>query len=379
VLRVRPASYEEAAAALRRAAETGARVRPRGGGTKLGWGRPVGEPDVELETGALDAVLEHNEADLTAVLQAGLPLSRAQAALARAEQMLALDPPHGPGEAATIGGLVATGDSGPLRHRYGGVRDLVIGIRVALPDGTVAHSGGKVIKNVAGYDLAKLLAGSFGTLGVVLEVAVRLHPLPRTLSTALGRSSNAAALAAAASALAHEPLEADCLDVRWAGGEGAVLARFGGAAAGRQAERARERLVACGLDAETVDDDEPLWAAQRAGQRSAEGAVVRISAVQTQLAAVLGAAERAGASVVGRAAAGLFWLTLPTAEPGAVEALRVELAPAPCVLLDGPAKLRARVDPWALDGDGAFGLMRRVKERFDPAGVCNPGLFAAEL
>ena len=101
--------------------------------------------------------------------------------------MLALDPPLGPDAAATIGGVVATGDSGPLRHRYGAPRDLVVGMTIALADGTIARSGGKVIKNVAGYDLAKLFAGSFGTLGVIVEVAVRLHPLADTRVTAAGR------------------------------------------------------------------------------------------------------------------------------------------------------------------------------------------------
>ena len=100
--------------------------------------------------------------------------------------MLALDPPLGDERRATIGGVMATADSGPLRHRYGGIRDLVVGVTVALSDGTLAKSGGKVIKNVAGYDLAKLFAGSYGTLGLIVRVAVRLHPLPPRTATAIG-------------------------------------------------------------------------------------------------------------------------------------------------------------------------------------------------
>src|SRR5205823_9314568 len=133
------------------------------------------------------------------------------------------------GARATVGGVVAAADSGPLRHRYGGVRDLVVGITVALSDGTLARAGGKVIKNVAGYDLAKLFAGSFGTLGLIVEVAVRLHPRPARTVTAVGRGNDAAALAAGASAVAHAPLEPESLDVAWEGGAGAVLVRFGGA------------------------------------------------------------------------------------------------------------------------------------------------------
>ncbi len=168
--------------------------------------------------------------------------------------MLALDPPLGGGDAATIGGIVATADSGPLRHRYGAPRDLVIGITVALSDGTVAKSGGKVIKNVAGYDLGKLFAGSFGTLGLILGVAVRLHPLPATRATALFRGDSPDALARTAAALAHAPLELEALDVRWERGRGAVLGACGrgccnrtgwehGRALGRRSGRGGQRSL----------------------------------------------------------------------------------------------------------------------------------------
>ena len=186
----RPGSPEEAAELLRSLGEAGKGVRPRGGGTKLDWGG-IGEPvAVELETGGMAKILEHNVGDLTAVLQAGVPLAEAQAAFAEEGQMLALDPPLGAGDAATVGGMVATGDSGPLRHRYGGVRDLIVGISLALSDGTLAKAGSKVIKNVAGYDLAKLFTGSHGTLGLIVTVTVRLHPKPVGNATAVGASDD---------------------------------------------------------------------------------------------------------------------------------------------------------------------------------------------
>src|SRR4029450_11527701 len=122
--------------------------------------------------------------------------------------------------------------------RYGGPRDLVVGMRVALSDGTLARAGGKVIKNVAGYDLAKLFAGSFGTLGAIVEVCVRLHPLPAATVTARGAGADPSRVAAAARSLSHEQVELQCLDVRWAGGEGAVLARAAGASPRPPAERA---------------------------------------------------------------------------------------------------------------------------------------------
>ncbi|WP_183345299.1 FAD-binding oxidoreductase, partial [Conexibacter arvalis] len=364
--RLTPGSAAEAAAMLRDAGP----VVIRGGGTKLGGlGFPVDAP-TELRTERLDALVAHNAGDMTAVVQAGLPLARAQAAFADAGQMLALDPPDG---GATVGGVVASGDSGPLRHRYGAPRDLVLGVELALPDGSVARAGSQVIKNVAGYDLAKLMSGACGTLGLLCELTVRLHPLPARCCTVVGRGDDPAALAAAATALAHLPLEADAIDLRWegafagagadrrnargapraaergaAGGEraagsgaagetgradgaargtggapgaaatgdgaggaaaGAVLARFSGATARDRAEVAARTLREHGLACAAVEDDGPLWAAQRDGQRGA--VVLRVSGTQARLAGMLAVARDEGARLVARAAYGLAWLTLP--------------------------------------------------------------------
>jgi glycolate oxidase FAD binding subunit len=372
---MRPDSYEDFAAALH---DCDGSARIVGAGTKLGWGRPVAAPTVELSTAALDRVLEHNEGDLTAVLQAGVPLARAQEQFASAGQMLALDPPLAGG--ATIGGVVATGDSGPLRHRYGAARDLVLGVTVALSDGSVARAGGKVIKNVAGYDLAKLFAGSFGTLGAIVEVAVRLHPM-RPTASAEGHGDDPDAVAAAASALAHSQLEAQALDVAWRGGRGGVLARFAGAEAVPQAEAARRKLEECGLEATVIEDDAAAWEAQRAAQRGE--LVVRVSALQTRLEDVLRETDRLGGGVVGRAALGVCWVSLP-AEAGAdgVRSLRASLAPSTCVVLDAPDDVRAEVDPWGFDeagGGATLELMRRAKARFDPNGVCSPGVFVGGI
>jgi glycolate oxidase FAD binding subunit len=285
--------------------------------------------DVELSTAGLDRVLEHNAGDLTAILQAGVPLARAQEVFAAEGQMLALDPPDG---GATVGGIVATGDSGPMRHRYGGVRDLVIGVTVALSDGTVARSGGKVIKNVAGYDLAKLVAGSWGTLGVILEVAVRLHPIPRARATAVFEPANADELGRKVLELSHAPLELESLDVHREGSRGTVLARFAGVRAAERAEQAGGRLV---------EDDEELWARQRDAQRAA----VRVAALQTDWPRLCRTADRAGGTLVGRAGLGLAWFQ------GAAEAV-----------------VRGRVparEPSAAEAE----LRRRVRSRFDVHGA----------
>ena len=192
---------------MRRAGEAGSRVRAAGGATKLAWGRPTPPPDVEIATSGLRRVIEYNEGDLTVVVEPGMPLGEAQAEFERNGQMLALDPPLGADQGATIGGVIATADSGPLRHRYNAARDLIIGIRVALSDGSVANAGGKVIKNVAGYDLAKLFTGSFGTLGLIVEVSLRLHPRPEHTATLVGSTSDPLELARAAAEVAHARIE----------------------------------------------------------------------------------------------------------------------------------------------------------------------------
>jgi glycolate oxidase FAD binding subunit len=372
-----PDTFEAAAASLAGATEDGHSVRIRGAGTKSEWGGATAA-DLELHTGKLNRIVEHNAGDLTAVLEAGVPLAEAQRIFATAGQMLALDPPLGPDQGATIGGVLATGDCGPLRHRYGAPRDLVVGMTVALSDGTIARSGGKVIKNVAGYDVAKLFAGSFGTLGLILSVNVRLHPLPVATATALGASTNADTLGAAARTLAAAPLEFETLDVAWRAGRGGILARSGGAEAVRRAERTARLMREAGLDRVDVAlDDERLWERQRGGQRSRRRALVRLAARPSALPAVLKAVDACAGTLVGRVALGSSFVEL---DPEAVGRLRQELPPGTAaVVLDIPRELREQSDPWGVPDRAALDLMRRVKARFDPAGACNPGVFVGGI
>jgi len=378
----RPGSPEEAAELLRSLGEGGRAVRPLGGRTKRDWGG-VGEPvAVELETAGMAQIHEHNEGDLTAVLQPGVPLAEAQAAFADKGQMFAVDPPLGAADAATIGGVVATGDSGPLRHRYGGVRDLVLGITVALSDGTLAKAGSKVIKNVAGYDLGKLFTGSYGSLGLIVSVTIRLHPKPVATATAFGASDDPDALARAAGVLAALPLEADSLDAAWREGSGRLLARFGGASAGDQAEVAAERMREAGLDGvQTTADDEELWDALRSAQRATDGgASLKVSGRLTDLAPAIRAAQDADGSLVSRAAHGLSWITLDSGDLARrATAVRSALEPRAVVLLDGPAGLRADFDPWGPVGSGSLAVMRRLKERFDTERIFRPGAYVGGI
>jgi glycolate oxidase FAD binding subunit len=364
-----PSTVEETAAIL---ADLGAKrqpVRPIGTGTRLGWGGSDPESTVDVRSIGLNRIREHNPGDFTAVIEAGVTLDQAQATFAGAGQWLAVDPPRPSG---TIGGLVATADSGPARHRYGGMRDLIIGITVVLSDGTVASAGGKVIKNVAGYDLGKLFTGSYGTLGFIASVAVRLHPRPSRTVTLSARTDDPARLGRVAVNLAQAPLEALCLDAWW-NDSGGILVRFAGVAASEQADRTRPLLEGL-ADVSVVDDDEPLWAEQRARQRSTAGAVVKVSGRVTDLPDVVAAARAAGATVTSRAALGLSWLTLPAGTDVAqrVAALRQALAPRACTVLDGSSLVG---EPWPVEQPGVVAVMRRVKDRFDPARIFRPGSY----
>jgi glycolate oxidase FAD binding subunit len=374
---VTPRSFSEVAAALVGAAAQGRPVRVSGGGTKLGWGGRTPADALKLQMTHLNRVIVHED-DATATLGAGTSMVRAQSLLARSGHMLAADPNLGHEPAATVGGVVATADSGPLSHRYGPVRDQIVGVTLALTDGTVMRTGPRADGEEHGYELTTLVTGAYGTLGVVLAVDVRLQPLPGTTATALGTTSDPAALRDAALYLrrTHPTLEA--LDVAWRGGQGGLLAQVAGDDASEHAASVADAMRVAGLAGTTVrTDDAALWARQRAGQRSAERALLRVHSRPSALERVLRIADAAGATLVGRAALGVSYLTLNVNQ---IAVVRDQLpAGAGAVALDLPTSARGAVDPWALADGPELELMRQIKLRFDPAGVCNPGIFVGGI
>jgi glycolate oxidase FAD binding subunit len=377
-----PETFEQAAQALAEMTGEGGAVRICGAGTKP-WITPRSDAELPLRTSGLNRILAHDPGDMTATLEAGVTLREAQARFAAEDQMLALDPPtDGTGadaaHAATIGGIVATADCGPLAHRYGGPRDLVVGMTVALADGTIARSGGTVIKNVAGYDIAKLFCGSFGTLGLILSVNVRLHPKLPTV-TAVGAASDVSRLCGAARELAAMPAELESLDLAWSEGAGRLLARCAGPQAPARANRLAVAMAEAGLTATAIEaEDGTLWERQRNAQRSAEAAVLRVVVDQTESPAVIAAVESVHGSLVARAALGQAYVTVA---PEQVAAFRERLpVGAVSVLRDCPEAARGQIaDPWGATPDGALALMRALKGRFDPSGTCNPGTFVGGI
>jgi glycolate oxidase FAD binding subunit len=209
-------------------------------------------------------------------------------------------------------------------------------------------------------------------------VAVRLHPAPTATATARGGGDDPDAVAGAAARLAALPLEADSLDVAWAQGRGAVLVRFGGASAADQAAAAAAKLRDAGLSGtDVVEDDDELWAGQRARQRAPQGVVVKLGGVLTDLPDVLRAADAAGATVVSRAALGLSWLALEGDDlAGRTGRLRRALDGRPTTVLDGAALVG---DPWPAPDPGALAVMERIKARFDPARMFRPGAFVGGI
>ena len=382
-----PGTIEEVAALLRLAGEADWRVTPRGAGSKLAWGRPPERTDLVLRTARLNRVIEHAAGDLVVSVEAGLGIEELQLALASSGQMLGLDAPQ---DGATVGGLIATNASGPHRLRYGTVRDLLIGITVVLADGTVARSGGKVVKNVAGYDLGKLFTGSLGTLGVIVGATFRLHPRPAVTGRVSLELSTPEAAGSAVKRIMRSTLVPGAVELEWAGGAGRMLVHFGGIAPGVEAQtRSAMHLLADLGEVALVHD--PVVDARRRGRSSPTldrpGALAKITFLPADLAPVLRALEGAtrphGVTPLaeGQAANGVLYARLPD-DAGVVAAivteLRQRIGEGAVVLLEGPVQAKLEVDPWGPVGN-ALPLMRRVKEQFDPGRMLNPGRFVGGI
>jgi glycolate oxidase FAD binding subunit len=455
-----PATVAAASELLRAAAAQDLAVVPRGGGSKLGWGAPPRRCDLVVDTRALNQVLEHAAGDLVVRVQAGVSLAQLGELLAGAGQQLALDPPPAPlamagtsggsgadaaagsqapsganGAAppwlgATIGGTLATGAAGPRRLRYGTPRDLLIGITVVRADGTVAHSGGKVVKNVAGYDLGKLFTGSFGTLGLIVEAVFRLHPLPAsaayvTVDCDGPDEAYYAVAAAAGSELAPSAIELDRpardqpfrVAVLLEGGPDGTAERTGlmGALLGKSAATRQSAPGWWGWPANVTGrpGDGNAGAGQTGnghpgGAAGGEaGTLIRIGFWAAGLPQILRAVDAAALAagldpaIGGSAAAGVIYAAAgPDADPAAVAAfvsgLRAALArgdgdarPASARVPNGPPVLASAVvvhaPPRARDLIDLWGpvpslsLMRAVKDQFDPGHRMAPGRFAGGI
>jgi len=385
---VEPGTIEETSEVMKLASRQGLAVSPRGGGTKMGLGNPPRRVDLILSTARMNQIIEHVPGDQIARTQAGLRLEDLQESLAGSDQMLGVDPPE---EGATVGGVVAANASGLRRLRYGTVRDLIIGIKVVLADGTVAKAGGKVVKNVAGYDLSKLFTGSLGTLGIIAEANFRLHPIRESARTVFVEVDDHREIPAVAQALTHSSLSQfvlDALEMRWEGDRGVIAALFEGIEPAVEAQSsAAAELLRSHAEANVLGKDEgsEFWDSFARRPWATGGVALKIGAPPADLAAVLdsviGAAERAAVEVrlSGHAGTGVIFAGLSGEGDGLVDVveevreIRVRRGGS-VVVQEAPLAIKERLDVWGAAGD-YLGLTRRVKEKFDPGYIMNPGRF----
>ena len=371
-----PSSTQEASALMRAAAGHDLAVVPRGAGLGMDWGVSPTRCDLVVDTGQLTGVVEHTSGDLVARVRAGTTVGQLAEVVAAAGQRLALDVPAG----TTVGGLIAAGLPGPRVFRYGAARDLLLGITIVRADGVVARSGGKVVKNVAGYDLGKLFAGSQGTLGLITEATFRLHPLPQAV-TYLTAEGTVDDVTQAVQAAANSPVLPSAVELDWPDVAGPL--RVGVLLEGTPegvADRAKTALLASGA---AQADTPPDWWGRLPGV-AAEGAVIRVAFWLSELSGVLRAlATAAGDAGVeldrGRACRGpgVLYGRIPA---GTDHAAVVRFLHG--VRRAGPPQVPPRVSTTVLTAEGgldAYGslpgaaLMHAVKDRFDPGGRMFPG------
>jgi glycolate oxidase FAD binding subunit len=382
---VGPGSVEEISDVMKLAAREDLAVAPRGSGTKMHIGDPPRRLDLIVSTARMNEVLEHTPGDQIVRLEAGVKLEDLQEHISGSNQMLAIDPPE---SGSTIGGIVAANSSGPRRYRYGTIRDLIIGITVVLHDGTVAKAGGKVVKNVAGYDLSKLFTGSLGTLGIIATANFRLHPRPEASRTVAVEVAGPQQAQAAAQAIVHSQVEATAVELHYHESEKllAVLLESIHGGIDAKAETASFLFKQFG-EVRTLSDEEADHLGPLTPPEFADEVVLKIGAPPVDLDAVLetvlGAAERKGLAhprITGHAGTGVTLVGFSgeneDGAAGLVEEMReIWVRRGGNVTLQrAPSTLKQRVSTWDNGGD-YLGLVRRVKEKFDPRGGMNPGRF----
>lgn len=389
---VAPGDVDQLAELLRFAQSHQLAVTPSGGGTKSGrgldWGHPV-PASILLSMRRMAQVREHVWQDMTCTVEAGCVWAAMQAALANHGQMVALDPVWP--SRATVGGIIATNDSGALRIKFGGLRDLIIGMTFVLADGTIAKSGGKVVKNVAGYDLHKLLTGSFGTLGVIAEVNFRLHPAERfgqtwSVVTRGAKSADPAAFAEPLSALMDSQMAPSGVQLRLSSKECALDIRIEALPDCVAEYDARIRTMFDGYTV-TVSDD-TAWQARQRIFDSDCGLVMKASVIAGEVCSVSSDlqkwAQDEGAEIaVVCQATGLMTIGLDSQPDAAVRVVhrlrdRVTRFGGSAIVLRLPDAIREAVDVWGPQSD-SLPLMREIKRQFDPGCILNPGRFVGNI
>ena len=363
-----PETIDAAALRIAESERRGESVAIIGGGTDIDSGNPPDRADLVIRTTKLDRVVEHAPSDQIIAVEAGATLARVQDVVRAHGQRLALDPPQP--DRATIGGIVAANAFGPLRTRFGSVRDLIIGVSIIRSDGVVAHVGGKVVKNVAGFDLPKLMVGSLGTLGMIATVTFRLHPLPENSDTLLLTNRNAVALRKLIADMRQAQLEPAAVAAIAHGTGFDVAVRFEGFRAGVVAQRDRlSRLSKC----------EVLDSAGAKQFMSRHDAIRTAGPIRIKIGALPSEIERVGSTideiVRGMSGGGFVWYPMPglgfvtgTAVDERRVATAIESARKFFAGVHGSLTIAGAppgIDAWG-EPAGSHPLMQAMKEKFDP-------------
>lgn len=386
-----PNSVEALSETVRQCAADRLPFAPIGSGSKFSWGNGLALDALMLvSTAKLDQMIDHAVGDLTVTVQAGMRFGELQTQLKKAGQFVAIDPSYE--DRATVGGIVATGDSGALRHRYNSVRDMVLGVELVRSDGERVKAGGRVVKNVAGYDLMKLLTGSYGTLGIMTQVTLRLYPLQESSQTVF-LSGEASAVARVMQALLNSGLTPTAIDLLSAtvcepldlsaamGLSMGLLVRFQGLA--ESVTEQVKRLMALGQSQELTTAvplaEDQLW--QCLGQvltreASADRVLCKWAVRSAETVATLSYLQEKfpDASARFHVGGGLGQVQFPSMTAADVLGVRsfVEARGGFLTVLEAPDELKASLDVWGYQGNG-LGWMRSIKQQFDPQGLLSPG------
>ena len=400
---IRVTATDQVSAVLALASEESLAVVPRGSGSALDLGHPPSRVDVVLDVRGMDRVVDYNPDDLTASVEAGLTAGAFAARLAPRRQWLPVDPPGG--SSRTLGGLVATAAHGPLRARYGTLRDLLLGVRFVQADGVVTWGGARVVKSVTGYDVPKLMVGSLGTLGILCELTLRLHPMPEAEATRIVTFDSVNAAAAFVARLLDSSLEPNRVEFLNGGALGrlglagripaAIAVSVGSVEAAVRAESVEIEALAHTEGGQSEPRQADFWEAY-AAMMVDDGARVlalHVSSLPSQLAATVRSVEQIladlapgeAASITGCAALGTLDVVLgESALPIAarfVERVRGAVAGTGghAMLRRAPLAVRRAVDPWGPVEPGPMALMKALRDEFDPGRVLNPGRFVGGL
>ena len=371
---VAPGESAEVAGVLRLADGRGLTVNAWGGGTKQDWFE-AGEAAIVLKTYRMNRVLEHPWQDMTCTVEAGCTWAAMQKELAGAGQFVALDPLFAQG--ASVGGICSANDSGALRLKYGSLRDLVIGMTLVLADGTVAKTGGKVVKNVAGYDLHKLMTGAFGTLAVVTEVTFRLHSIPPHTASFTVDSSEAGPLGAMLLRVTDSHLSTQSVQMRTGATGYSLDVALATLPEVVEAQGALLGTIAHGVGLTTSVADADVWSAREGLFGETEGFVVKVTMLPSEIAGMAEAVSGLGGRSVTQAV-GVMMAWIPASGADGLMALRqrAERERGSMVLLRAGDGFSA--DRWGTAAD-TLPLMREIKRQFDPKGTLNPGRFVGGI